>query len=505
MSTNATFNLDGAELKKRSKAQLIQLVLEQGAALDVQAKVIKEKANKILELAEQLAKFNHERDELKNKEINKAVNKPSSKKPEWDKDGNPNRGKKKPKGKRTKRAGCGNRSKSTLIPEGTNHTELNTCPDCATDLSDQQGKQKSSRIVEDIEPPRKNTRVTDETVETKWCPKCKKMVSSKTEKALPGSDIGIHAMIEMAYLWVMCSLSLPNIQAFFNNFKTMTVSTAGISKIMIRLSKILEPVYEEILNEVKQGMAIWADETGWRVNGKLWWLWIFANKRSAYYWPDESRGSQVVEKILGPIFYGIIMVDGWHAYNKLLCSRQTCMAHIFRKIRAFIDAYPQYRTLMQFYLKLRRIIRDGEKLQALGGELDEISFHRKLKKLRRRLDDLLAWKNPNAILRDVIEKVRRQQDHILTFVAHGEGEHHNNYGEYVIKKGVLKRKVSGGSKSADGVHAYAVIQSIAMTCHLRKLSFCDFLKESLLQYIRKGKPMLLVEYEAIRQTESKAA
>ena len=134
-----------------------------------------------------------------------------------------------------------------------------------------------------------------------------------------------------------------------------------------------------------------------------------------------------------------------------------------------------------------------------------MSLEKKLKNLRQRFDDLLAWKNPNVILRDVIKKVRRQQDHILTFVAHEEGEHHNNYGEYVIKKGVIKRKVSGGSKSADGGHAYAVIQSIAMTCHLRKLSFCDFLKESLLQYIRKGKPMLLVEYEAIRQTESKAA
>ena len=59
---------------------------------------------------------------------------------------------------------------------------------------------------------------------------------------------------------------------------------------------------------------------------------------------------------------GILIVDGWHAYTKIVCDRQTCMAHIFRKIRAFIDAFPQYRSIMKFYLKLRRIIRDGEKL-----------------------------------------------------------------------------------------------------------------------------------------------
>lgn len=160
---------------------------------------------------------------------------------------------------------------------------------------------------------------------------------------------------------------------------------------------------------------------------------------------------------------------------------------------------------MQFYLKLRKIIRDGEKLQVLRSELDELSFQRRLKKLRQRLHDLLAWKNPNVILAEVIKKVRRQEEYILTFVEHSGGEHHNNYGEYIIKKGVLKRKISGGSKSADGARAYAVIQSIAMTCQLRQLSFCHFVKESLVQYIRTGKPMLLAEYETHFCPVSKAA
>jgi hypothetical protein len=65
-------------------------------------------------------------------------------------------------------------------------------------------------------------------------------------------------------------------------------------------------IYEEILNDVKAGMVIYADETGWRVNGDLWWLWIFANKRSAYYWPDKSRGGVVIEKVIGNIFFGIL-------------------------------------------------------------------------------------------------------------------------------------------------------------------------------------------------------
>ena len=49
--------------------------------------------------------------------------------------------------------------------------------------------------------------------------------------------------------------------------------------------------------------------------------------------------------------------------------------------------------------------------------------------------------------------------------------------------------------SEEGFMAYAIIQSIAQTCHLRGLSFLGFLTASLIHYIRTGKPLLLSQYE----------
>lgn len=502
MKKNPGSESDRARLQKLSKRTLIEMVREL-------RKTLTGKDKKISELTEQLNQLNQEREEQKKKEINRKTNEPSSKKPEWDKDGIPIPKVKKPKGrkKRKKRPGCGNVKKSNIGPGEKHHIPLTGCPICGIDLSQKKGRKKKGRIVEDIVPPQEKTTLSREIEESKWCPCCKKMVSSKTQKALPGSDIGLNTTIEMAYLWVMSALPLPKIQALFHSFKALKISTAGISKIMIRLSSILQPIYDEILADVNRGARVWADETGWRVKGKLWWLWIFANERSAYYWIDKTRGSPVVERLLGEVFYGILMVDGWHAYTKIVSAKQTCMAHIFRKIRAFIDAYPQYRSIMQFYLKLRKIIKDGEKLQNTRGKIDEFSFQRRLKALKSRLYELLKWKNPNDILKEAISKVRRQKEHILTFVEHDGATHHNNYGEYIIKKGVLKRKVSGGSMSEEGAKAYACIQSIAMTCQLRDISFHGFLKASLLQYIRTGKPMLLVEYEVGigKKTEKLAA
>ncbi|MGK2957445.1 MAG: IS66 family transposase [Acidimicrobiales bacterium] len=494
---------DKAGLLVLTKARLIAIILEQREEMRIR---LEEKDMQIAELKRQLAKpqgeIDKEKAEQKIKDINKHVNQPTSKKPEWDKDGNPKLatwGEKKKtnkKKKRKKRTGCGNPEKTGITPDGTHFNLLASCPCCGNDLGDRKGRVDSGRMVEDTSPPAEKTTVFKEVTESKWCGRCKKMVSSTSERALPGSDIGLNAMIEMAYLWVMCALSFPKIRDLFVSFKTLRLSTAGISKIMIRLNDILQPVYEEILNDVKQGTKIWADETGWRVKGKLWWLWIFANERSAYYWPDKTRGRPVVERLLGEVFLGILIVDGWHAYTKIVCDRQTCMAHIFRKIRAFINAFPQYRSIMKFYLKLRRIIKDGEKLQAARDGLSELVFQRRLSALKQRLDALLEWKNPNDTLKEVIKKVRRQKEHILTFIKHEGAPYHNNYGEYIIKKGVVKRKMSGGSMSAEGVSAYACIQSVAMTCQLRNISFHRFLKASLVCYIRTGRPMLLAEYES---------
>ena len=393
-----------------------------------------------------------------------------------------------------RRKGSGNKKKN-LKPSEKNTTSLDFCPDCGTDLQDRPVVEIRSRIVEDTPEPQESV-VSEEIVERKWCPVCLKIVSSLSDRSLPFSDYGLNTMIRCAYFWTVMATSFPNISKCLSHFWGIVISTSGISKMMIRLSKILTPVYQEILEDVKTGTCLWADETGWRIQGQLHWLWVFANKSSAYYWIDKSRGSDVVNRVLGDIFAGVLITDGWGGYNQLaVTDRQTCMSHIFRKIRKYIEAHPQYRSVLQFYLKLRRILRDAKKLKSCRKDLGELVFQRRLKLLQKRLSALLKWKSPNPILRIVIDKVKRQESYILTFVLYEEAESHNNYAEGIIRKGVVKRKVSGGSMSLEGARAYSIILSVAQTCHLRDLSFCGFLKACLLQYIRTGSPMLLSQYE----------
>jgi len=243
----------------------------------------------------------------------------------------------------------------------------------------------NTRIIEDIPEPESKTEVIKVDQQKKYCWKCQRVTTARSKKALPGSDIGLNTTNLLVYLWISMCAATTRISEYLNAFYGQSLSTAGISSHIIRVAKILEPVQEAILVELKNSPIIQGDETGWRVNGKNWWLWVLGNKLWAYYTIDQSRGKDVVRRMLGEIFLGVLVVDGWKAYLSLECEQQSCMAHLLRKIRKLHKAFPNLRSVFKFYVKFRKILRDGERLQEKREELGEEVFQRRLKKLHTRL------------------------------------------------------------------------------------------------------------------------
>lgn len=465
--------------------------------------------NKNNELEQENDKLKAELSKLKVQEVNKKANQPTSKQAEWESKGglkgvgNDGLGKKRCRGNKG-RKGAGNKTKERAV---TRHesAKVEICDVCGRDLSAQLALQSENiRIIEDIPSMPILPEVIEVRQEKKYCTHCSKVVTASSELALPRTDIGLNTTIKSVYMWVNLCLPYTRIASYLNSFFGQKISTAGLASHMVMLSKIMKSVYEEILEDVKSSPRIHADESGWRVNGKLWWLWVFGNSNSAFYTIDNSRGSDVVKKILGEVFSGVMVIDGWRAYLFLICKKQSCMAHLLRKIRKFHFAFPNLGTIFKFYIRFRKILRDGENLQLNRKEVGEEVFKRRLDKLHNRLDELLKWQNPNDILKDIIEKVERQRPYILTFVEHEGVPCHNNFAESLIRKGVLKRKISFGSKSPHGAEAYAILLSIHTTCQLRNISFIDFMTQTLKHYSRTQKPLLLKEYMA-NQVISKMA
>lgn len=67
------------------------------------------------------------------------------------------------------------------------------------------------------------------------------------------------------------------------------------------------------------------------ISGMPAMLWYAGNDRLALYLIDRHRSAEVVQKILGNDFQGILNTEDYAAYNAANAQqRQTCLAHIFR-------------------------------------------------------------------------------------------------------------------------------------------------------------------------------
>lgn len=303
-----------------------------------------------IELEEKIKKLQAENSKLKEelksqkiKAITKDANKPSSKQAEWEEKGvgNDGKGKKKGKGRGKKpRKGAGNCPKN-LEPNRTEKAAVDRCDLCGKDLTDQEPLESANiRIIEDIPDVIEKPEVIKVEQEKKYCDDCKEVITARSELALPKSDIGLSATILICYLWIALCMPFTKIRDYLKTFFGLRISTSGLSRHVIRVARIMKDVYKEILQDIKNGATLHADETGWRVRGKNWWLWVFGTQDSAYFTVDKTRGSAVVRRVLGEIFFGLLVIDGWSAYLKLICEQQSCMSHLLRKIRKFRDAFP---------------------------------------------------------------------------------------------------------------------------------------------------------------------
>ncbi len=116
-----------------------------------------------------------------------------------------------------------------------------------------------------------------------------------------------------------------------------TVSAGGLTQAWKNLAMLLENQYDAIGQIIRTSAVLYADETGWRINGMSCWLWAFATRQYCYYLIDPRRGAavvkHVVKQVLGTLFPGILITDFWGAYNAIeTLARQRCYFHRFTEL-----------------------------------------------------------------------------------------------------------------------------------------------------------------------------
>jgi transposase len=80
------------------------------------------------------------------------------------------------------------------------------------------------------------------------------------------------------------------------------------------------------------------DETGWKIAGRLCWLWTAVTEEAVCFRVHARRGLDGLRALLGDEPAGVVVSDRFGAYRRLAVrDRQLCWAHLKRDFRALAD------------------------------------------------------------------------------------------------------------------------------------------------------------------------
>ena len=360
------------------------------------------------------------------------------------------------------------------------------CPNCSGELIDFKEHQ---RLVEDAVAAQPV--VTRYRTSSGFCKHCNKRVESRHANQppaanLPHAQLGLNALTMAALLKHDAGLPYRKVTRLLNDLCGLNVSPGALPKQMRRMSQWLDEPYQQIKQQLRQSEFVHADETGARVDGKNWWLWVLTSPRFTLFHLDKSRGGKVPRDLLGQEFAGYLISDFFSAYNQLPYRKQKCLVHLLREIRQTAEKNPRFAGSL-FATRLKRLIQDMLGLKKRWDEMDDATYTRRVCRLEDRLAALARTASDDRDVNRLAKRLRKYASHLTPFLLEKNLPGENNAAERAIRPAVVIRKISGGHRGQSTAAASAVITSILRTARQQGRHLLDTMKH-LVQSHLAGNP-----------------
>ncbi len=140
---------------------------------------------------------------------------------------------------------------------------------------------------------------------------------------------------------------------FMRELGAPSFSDVEVQNITNKFAEKLESERNLMLEELRKEPYVHADETGFRIDGKNGYVWGVFTKTISILNAATSRARINIQELLKN-FKGVIVVDGYNAYNEFLL-KQRCWAHL---IREFKDYAEKNSEIWIQYLRLKKLYND---------------------------------------------------------------------------------------------------------------------------------------------------
>jgi transposase len=363
----------------------------------------------------------------------------------------------------------------------TKKKPLACCPECDGELTQRKEHEQFVVDIPPVEPV-----VTRYVTESGYCMTCQKRVRSRHAEQVSdatgaaGVVIGPRAKALAADMKHRFGVSYGKVCGLLEDAFGLQVTRSGWYQADVRLARQAQPVYEELVEVLRDSAVVHADETGWRIGTLSAWLWVFTNRETTVYTIRRSRGHEVVLDILGAEFAGVLNTDCFLAYDAKALDdwlKQKCVGHLLRNLSEI--EVSKTRGAVRFARNVTQLLRDALQLKAEKPDLPAATFVERAAALEERLDQLSherrRFTDPDNAR--FAKRLRKHREHLLRFLYIDELDATNNQAERQLRPAVITRKTTGCNRTDEGAETHAILSSVLTTCHQRNVPILDFLTE----------------------------
>ncbi|MBE9522879.1 MAG: IS66 family transposase, partial [Proteobacteria bacterium] len=275
----------------------------------------------------------------------------------------------------------------------------------------------------------------------------------------------------------------------------ITIAESTISGWFSATCRLLEPLYDKLIEIVKQSIYLMADETPIPVLTKdkpgsthkgYHWVYYSPLERRVCFDYRKGRGREGPQEFLEG-FRGALQTDGYAAYNGFEkregITLLACLAHARRKFEKCKDNDPK---------RAGHALKKIQELYDVESEAREqkLSFEER-KELRQKesvpvLDELEAWMRdqltqvlPKSAIGEAIAYTLKLWKRLTRYTEDGRWEIDNNAIENSIRPVALGRKNYMFAGSHEGAKNAAMIYSFLGTCKINNVEPYAWLKDVL--------------------------
>lgn len=272
------------------------------------------------------------------------------------------------------------------------------------------------------------------------------------------------------------------------------LATGTISNMVKRCANAVSETVNRIKQKVANSGLGHFDETGTRVDKKLWWVHDASNCEFTYLDISPKRGYLGMEQCgVLPLFHGIAMHDcraSYWSYED--CQHAVCCAHLLRELTGIAENHPEQKWASAFIDLLLEMKKVKDKAVEVGKEtLSYYHYH----KFDKRYDELIKQareENPLPVTTEkkrgrkkkgkilaLVERLDNYKASVCLFIHNFMVPFDNNQAERDLRMIKVKTKVSGCFRSEEGARDYLKIMSYIGTAHKQGHNAYDAIRKAI--------------------------